>query len=143
LEPQAKGMVTMDDEIQDLKEEEQAQGAPAEGRRKKRDSDNWIVGAVLIILGGLFLLSNVFGVSFVLNWWAVFILIPALYSLNRAWQSYRSDGRLTSRGRSSLVGGLLMLTVALIFLLNLDWGVVWPVFLIIFGLGILLQFATG
>jgi cation transport ATPase len=132
----------MDEEIQELKDEEKEQAGQPRRRRERSESSNWIVGVVFITLGLLFLLSNVLDVSFVTNWWAVFILIPALYSLNRAWQSYRQHGRLTSRGRSSLVGGLLVLTVALIFLLNLDWGIVWPVFIIIVGLGILLQAAA-
>lgn len=135
----------MSDEIQDLKDEEKAwseETAEVESnRRDKRDGSNWIVGVILIALGGMFLLSNVLPGTFVTNWWAVFILIPALYNLNRAWQSYKNNGRLSSGGRSSLVGGLLILTVALIFLLGLDWGVVWPVFIIIIGVGILLQFS--
>lgn len=132
----------MNDDIQDLKDEEQATVTEEVTGQEKRDNSGWIIGVVLIALGGLFLLSNVLSVSFVTNWWAVFILIPALYSLNRAWRSYGENGRLTASGRSSLVGGLLILTVALIFLLNLDWGVVWPVFVIIIGLGLLLQFAS-
>jgi hypothetical protein len=131
----------MSDEIQELKDEEQAH-MEEDIRGKKKDGDNWIVGVVLIILGGLFLLANFLPGSFVTNWWAVFILIPALYSFNRAWRSYRRHGRLTPGGRSSLIGGLLILTVALIFLLGLDWGVVWPVFIIIIGLSILLQYSA-
>ncbi len=132
----------MNDDIQELKDEEQAKTIEDASGEAKQDGGSWIIGVVLIALGGLFLLSNVLSVSFVTNWWAVFILIPALYNLNRAWQSYRQNGRLTAGGRSALVGGLLILTVALIFLLNLDWGVVWPVFIIIIGLGLLLQFAS-
>ena len=132
----------MSDDIQELKDEEQSNLEDEAAEGGKKDSDNWIVGAVLIVLGGLFLLSNFLPGTFVTNWWAVFILIPALYSLNRARRSYSEHGRLTSRGRSSLIGGLLILTVALIFLLGLDWGVVWPVFIIIVGLGILLQYSS-
>ena len=129
----------MSDDIQELKDEEQANMAGDENGETKRDSGNWIIGVVLIALGGLFLLGNVLPLPILTNWWAIFILIPALYNLNRAWRSYKSNGRLTAGGRSSLVGGLVILTVALIFLLGLDWGVVWPVFIIIIGLGILLQ----
>jgi cation transport ATPase len=129
----------MSDDIQELKEEEQA----SQAIRERRENNSWVMGVVLIALGGLFLLSTILDISFVTNWWAVFILIPALTSLNRAWQSYRSHGRLTRKGRRSLVNGLLILTVALIFLLGLDWGVVWPVFLIIIGVGLLFQFGTS
>ena len=132
----------MSDEIQELKDEEQANMAEEAAVDDKKDSDNWIMGAVLIIVGGLFLLGNFLPGSFVTNWWAAFILIPALYSLNRARRSYKRNGRLTPGGRSSLIGGLLISTVALIFLLDLDWGVVWPVFIIIIGLSILLQFSS-
>lgn len=131
----------MDEQIQELKEEEMADEGEEVATSRKRDNSSWIIGLVLIALGGMFLLSNVLPGTFVTNWWAVFILIPALFSLNRAWQSYRNHHRLTAGGRSSLIGGLLILTVALIFLLNLDWGVVWPVFIIIIGIGILLQVA--
>jgi hypothetical protein len=37
-----------------------------------------------------------------------------------------------------LVGGLAMLTVAAIFLFELQWSRVWPVFLILAGIGALL-----
>ena len=132
----------MNDEIQELKDDEQANMAEEAAGTDKRDSDNWIIGAVLIIVGGLFLLGNFLPGTVVANWWAAFILIPALYSLNRARRSYQRHGRLTPGGRSSLIGGLLILTVALIFLLGLDWGVVWPVFIIIIGVSILLQYSS-
>lgn len=35
-------------------------------------------------------------------------------------------------------GGLVLLTIGLIFLLDLEWGRVWPVFLILGGIGALL-----
>ena len=53
----------MEDEIQDLKEEEKAYSAEPERGREERDGGSWIVGLVLIALGGLFLLSNVLDVS--------------------------------------------------------------------------------
>jgi len=68
----------MNDEIQELKDDEQANGADEEAGRKERDNSNWIMGVVLIALGGLFLLGNLLPGSFMTNWWAVFILIPAL-----------------------------------------------------------------
>mgnify|MGYP001316381740 CR=1 FL=1 len=37
----------------------------------------WIGGAILIFIGTVFLLKN-FGFPFPENWWAVFILIPAV-----------------------------------------------------------------
>ncbi len=89
----------MEDNINELKQAEQAQTPNQRGRRQ-RDS-NWIIGGVMVLLGVLFLIGNY--TSFELqNWWALFILIPALGSLGSAWNAYRADGHLSQRVRSSL-----------------------------------------
>lgn len=97
----------------------------------------WMAGAVLIVIGAVFLLQNVSGFR-LNNWWALFILLPAFGSFAMVWRIYQSDGRLTAAARGPLIGGLTMVTIALIFLLDLDWGTIWPVFLIIGGVGALL-----
>jgi len=98
----------------------------------------WLAGAVLIIFGVIFLVMNLTGFS-IDNWWAVFILIPSFGSLAAAWRIYQSSGgRFTPAARGPLIGGLILLTVAAIFLFGLDWGAIWPVFLIIIGVAVLL-----
>jgi hypothetical protein len=93
----------------------------------------WITGAVLILVGLVFLLQNVTGFS-LRNWWALFILIPAIGSLTTAVSMYRrNEGKFTAASRGPLIGGLLLLTLTVVFLFGLDWGRVWPVFLIIAG----------
>ena len=119
-------------EIHNMKEEEKAASTA-------RADHGWIPGVVLIGLGLLFLANNVFGVELVHNWWALFILIPAAANLNRAWERYRRDGRWSAAARGSLTGGLLIATVAFIFLLDLNWAIFWPVLLIILGFSILLR----
>ena len=97
----------------------------------------WIPGLVLIGIGAYFLLNNF--TDFRLdNWWALFILIPALGSLGNFVKAYRQEGRVNSEARGSLIGGLMMFFVASIFLFGWNWATVWPVFLIIGGLGALL-----
>lgn len=97
----------------------------------------WLVGAVLIVLGLVFLLQN-FGLRTFDNWWALFILIPAAGSFISAWSMYQSSGQqLTPQVRGSLIGGLILTLVAAAFLFNLNWGMIWPVFLIIIGIGAL------
>ena len=71
------------------------------------------------------------------NWWALFILIPASGALAAAWAAWRA-GMHPAAVSGPLVGGLAMLTVAAIFLLELQWSRVWPVFLILAGIGALL-----
>jgi phosphatidylserine synthase len=100
--------------------------------------DSWVWGIVLIILGGVFLLQNLTPFR-VINWWAVFILIPAAGSFISAWRKYQQTGRFSGGVRSSLFGGLIFTTVAAIFLLNLDLGRFWPVFVIAAGLAIMVN----
>jgi hypothetical protein len=98
----------------------------------------WIAGGVLILAGVVLLLTNVAGVS-LHNWWALFILIPAIGSLWTAYTMFkRNEGRFTAASRGPLVGGVVLLTVAAMFLFELDLGRVWPVFLIVAGAAILL-----
>jgi hypothetical protein len=98
----------------------------------------WIPGIILIALGLIFLLQNL--TNFHLqNWWALFILIPAIGSFATAWNQYQQAGRLTSASRGPLIGGLVFTLISLIFLLNLDFSRFWPIFLIIAGLGALVS----
>ena len=113
---------------------EQRREARWQGRAGRHQS--WIGGAVLVGLGVVFLAQNL-GAPFLQNWWALFILIPAVRSFAAAWQSYRKDGRLTRAGAGSLAGGGMLTILALVFLLNLDLGVFWPVLLILGGLVLL------
>ena len=111
---------------------------PGGGRRRRPSSNAWMGGVILIVIGVVFLLGNVSGFRLD-NWWALFILIPAVASLGNAWRAYRgSDKQFTGSVRSSLIGGLVLLAVAGIFLFNLDWGRVWPIFLVLAGVGALL-----
>lgn len=112
---------------------------PPEGEREHRrsGSSTWISGVALIIIGLVFLLQNITSLSLG-NWWALFILIPAIASLGQAWRGYRQQGKIGASARGSLTGGLILLLVAIVFLFGLDWGKVWPLFLVIIGLGALL-----
>ena len=62
-----------------------------EGRGDHGWGGPWIGGVVLIVLGVLFLMQN-FGWQLPKNWWAAFILIPALGSLMAARRSYETNG---------------------------------------------------
>lgn len=112
------------------------QQATSAGDRRWRSPGSWIGGAILIVLGLVFLAQNLgMTVPILQNWWAVFIFIPAVGALNTAWQAYQRNGRrFTSSVSGSLIGGLAMMLVALTFLLGWSWGVIWPVFMILAGL---------
>lgn len=97
----------------------------------------WVLGAILIGVGLLLMLQNLGGFSLE-NWWALFILIPAIGAFSRAWSGYQdAGGRLTSRVRSALFGGLILVLVTAMFLLNLNWVIFGPLVLILAGVGLL------
>lgn len=96
-----------------------------------------MTGVVVIIIGLGFLLWN-FGVRLPFmrhqNWWAAFILIGAIGPLSYALHRYRETGKLDSTVWHSLISAAAIIFVALLFLLNLDWNLWWPGFIIIGGL---------
>jgi riboflavin transporter FmnP len=119
----------MSNDIAQLKAAEKEEVRP----REHRAGDSGLVpGLVLILVGGLVLVMNLTGTRLE-NWWALFLLIPALSSFAHAWQRYQRHGQLTRSTRNSITGGLLFTLVAAVFLLGLNWSTIWPLFLILFG----------
>lgn len=121
----------MSEDISELKEAEKQES-------NIQYSNNWMGGLVLIGIGVIFLLSNL-DVFHLDNWWALFILIPAFANFGTAWQSYQRHGRLTKNARGSLTGGVIITLIASAFLFGWNWGVIWPIFLIIGGIGALMN----
>jgi hypothetical protein len=106
-------------------------------RREMRGSSayGWMGGLILIVIGGVVLLQNLTGIR-LFNWWALFILIPAVGAFATAWNIYQKNGRLTSSGRGSLIAGFVLAIISAAFLFNLDLRNVWPVLLILAGLAV-------
>jgi hypothetical protein len=113
-----------------------------ERREARGGAGAWIGGLLLIALGVIFLLQNQ-GITILnnlQNWWALFILIPAVGAFANAWRAFnQAGGRLNAAARGSLIGGLILTMVAAIFLFNLDWGLLGPVLIILVGAGVLLN----
>lgn len=99
----------------------------------RRSGNNLFLGLVLIFIGVLFFLQQI-GMFTLHNWWALFILIPAFGSFSTAWYAYQRNFRINEGVRAGLGGGLITLTIALIFLLNLHWEIWWPLMVIVPGL---------
>lgn len=100
-----------------------------ESQRSNRGSSIW--GAAVLILVGVFFLLQQFGTFSFRNWWALFILIPVAGSIGTAYGMWRRSERFSYAIWSTLWGGIIPLAVALMFLLELDWGTFWPVFVIL------------
>jgi hypothetical protein len=107
-------------------------------RRAAREGGAWIGGVILIGLGVIFLLQNA-GMLALQNWWALFILIPAVGSFGAAYAETRHSGRFNARARGSVVAGLVFTAVAAVFLFNLNFSLLLPAILIVAGVGILIN----
>ena len=128
----------MSEQINELKDaEKEAMYAEEKETAVTKNRDNLTLGLILIGMGVVFLLTNVAGLT-LQNWWALFIFIPAVKQLSCAWSQYRENGRLGHSGRGALTGGLFWALIGSAFLFDLNWGYVWPFFLILGGLGAIL-----
>ena len=97
----------------------------------------WIGGAILIVIGSIFLLKN-FGFPFPQNWWAVFILIPAGAAFAGARKIYAGNGGVINGGVvGGIAAGCVLVLLSVLFLFGFDIGKFWPLILIVLGVGIL------
>lgn len=118
----------MNDETYQFKEEEQ------NNQPHHKSNNGLVVGGVLIAVGVLLVVTRLMGWAFD-NWWVLFLLIPAFSSFGQAGKAYQRDGRLGPDGTSSLIGGLTILFIASMFFFGISWTMLWPVLLIIVGIG--------
>lgn len=115
---------------------------PSERPRERAGLPNSIIfGLILIGLGGYFLLQTM-GIlpNMNFNWWAIFILFPALAIGNDAWRRYQANGERADREvrNKAVIAALLgILALSLMFDLNFNFGSLWPLFLIIAGIAVL------
>ena len=115
-------------------------------RREERFSDSsrtgtWTVGLILILLGGMFLMQNMGTFNFPFsNWWALFILIPAIGAIDSGVRAYRKAGnQLNGAARASLGVGIILTIVTFMFLFNISWTYFGPALIILAGIGILVN----
>lgn len=112
--------------------------SPSGSRRAYRGDRSWVVGLALIAVGGVLLAQQFLGLRLV-NWWALFLLIPAFGAFESGVRRYRERGTAFSGSvTGSFVTGVSLLAVAAIFLFGLDWSTIWPIFIILAGVGALL-----
>jgi protein-S-isoprenylcysteine O-methyltransferase Ste14 len=111
-----------------------------ERRAMRRNGAPWVLGLILIIVGGALLLQNLnFNLPFLRNWWALFILIPAVPMLINAWEEYQDAQAFTRRARGLLTGGLFLTVLAFAFLFGISSPFFWPGMLILAGVAVLLN----
>ena len=110
-------------------------------RRAERRADRqagglgWFGGLVLITIGVLYLLHDYGVLPTLTNWWALFLLLPGLGTLSAAIGAYRRNGgQWTMEVTGPFIGGLLFLGLTAVFLFDLNYSWLWPLFLIAAGL---------
>jgi hypothetical protein len=104
----------------------------------RRRNNGLFWGFALVLVGIIFLIREFTGFEF-RNWWALFILIPAIGSFSTAWYAFQRDNRINEAVRGSLGGGLIVLTIAVMFLFDMNWSHWWPLMLIVPGFVMLLN----
>jgi hypothetical protein len=145
-----KRKVNMNEQPSNMDQEPMSRREARRQHREQRLADPsregaWIVGLILIILGGLFLMRTTGTLNIPLtNWWALFILIPAVGAFSSAWRMYRDAGdRLTGPARGSLLVGLVLTFVTLVFLFDISWTYIGPILIIVVGIAIILNYIIG
>jgi hypothetical protein len=139
--PQESGQNYSESQSQSVNQQSTRQQRREERRERRlsRTGGSLIGGVILILLGIVFIFQNM-GMVSLTNWWALFILIPAVRACGAAWKGYQdAGGVLNGAARASLIGGLVLTLVSVTFLFNLNWGLVGPVLIILAGIGILLS----
>ena len=96
----------------------------------------WIPGVALIDLGIIFLIQNYLGRE-IHNWWALFIVLPVFSTLERGRASLQAGRPGEAIGQ--LLAALVLNALIVILLFDLPLGQIWPVFLIISGLSLLVS----
>ena len=97
------------------------------------------VGALILIAVGVIVLLGNLGLHVPAHWWAVFLLVPAAGLLVTAIRFYRVDSTFAGRAMGPLIGGLILLAMALAIFFGLNWGIFWPIVLIAIGAGIIVR----
>ena len=92
---------------------------------------------VMIALGVIFLLMQSKLLQLNGNWWALVIFIPAAVALYNAYTAYNRDGQVTPAVRNQLSSGLVGVSIGVVAATG-QWGTLWPLFVIIPGVMMLL-----
>jgi hypothetical protein len=110
----------------------------SEPQHTSRKEYPWGWGIILILLGVFFMSRETGLIGRQFHWWAFFIFLPAIGSFTAAWNAIHQSGRFNAAARSALGSGLVISTVAFIFLYGLDWGIWWPLMVIAAGIAFIL-----
>jgi hypothetical protein len=95
--------------------------------------------ALILIVIGVLLLLQVFGVTLPNRWWALLFLVPAAAALFAGWRIYTREGTVTWGSAAPFAGAiaLVVITLAVLADIAVNWNVIGPLALIAVGAGML------
>ncbi len=100
-------------------------------------------GVSLLLVGGSLFATNLLNIHMD-NWWALFILAPALLLFGSGQVLSKSDnGRYSLLPRLFFGAGLIVLTVATMFLAKLDWSAWWPLMIMASSAALIIMGGKG
>ena len=108
----------------------------------KNQSPNLWLGLIFVFGGIALILNQLSLLPFELNWWTLFIMMPAAGFWSGAYNRFRANENLFSMEVAfpALIG--LFLTALSFSLLvgaawNINWSLFWPIIIILIGLGMI------
>lgn len=105
-----------------------------------QNPDNLTWGIALIVVGIVYLLDTLGIVGLrINNWWAIFILVPGINLLTRAWFYTRESGTFSGRASRSALWGSVLVLLSFTYFFDLDITLMFPFILIGSGLYLLLS----
>ncbi|MEZ4591270.1 MAG: hypothetical protein R3D55_09010 [Chloroflexota bacterium] len=90
-------------------------------------------GVTMLLIGLTFLVINILGKRQVDNWWSIFVMLPGVLLLGIGRTLGLGNGRTHVLPRVVVGLGLIILTVAAMFALNLNWEQWWPLMIVMPG----------
>ena len=90
-------------------------------------------GVTMLLIGLTFLVMSILGKRQVDNWWSIFVMLPGVLFLGIGRTFSLGNGRHHILTRFAIGLGVVILTVGLMFALNLNWAVWWPLMIVVPG----------
>ena len=125
------------DDLSRLKASENEGRTPDTESSPRGHLNSLLMGLAFVVVGVFALLVTTGNFS-MQNWWVLFLLIPIAYLAAQTFRSYQAEGKLAGNARWAILGTLTLTTVFFIFLFGLDWGRIWPIFIILGGISLFL-----
>lgn len=106
---------------------------------KDEDFDGRIIGGMILVGIGVMLFLQALGfLPDDFSWWTFFLIVPGLALIVSSIGAYLNTGQWNEDIGGKSFGGVMLLFIGAIFLFDLSWGLVWPFFLILPGIALLI-----